>query len=477
DYPIWNAHAVIHTPSRHNRRDLSNLVMSAQVNKSMNGKMFQHLEADLDQAPTSVFSKLQAELAEQFVVDAYKTSLTQQADITVKNIASELVVFVDEKNLAHWVYKIHFDVPSAALGELPAKPHYIVDAQNFKIYQNWNDIKTADVFVPAGGFGGNPVSGKMSYDGLKGHHPSFTLRRAAGQCYLENNDITVTHALTNKTMHFPCPAKNAMHNNIYWNEDFDLVNKGYSPANDAMFTADVVRHLYQEWCGVPVLFNEDGSPMRLQMVVHVPQMDNAYWDGEKMTFGDGNHLYPLTTLGIGAHEVSHGFTQQHSNLNYEGQSGAMNESFSDMASQAAEFYVYKKNNWAIGNDVLKFTGEAMRYMDIPSKDCYGKAPGTHCSIDNANQYYHGLDVHFSSGVYNRAYYMLSTQPGWNPRKAFQVMVHANASYWTPNTQFTDGAACVVKAAEDLHLDMDAVKQAFKAVGINADQPCTNQEKG
>ncbi len=58
-----------------------------------------------------------------------------------------------------------------------------------------------------------------------------------------------------------------------------------------------------------------------------------------MTFGDGaSYFYPLVSLDVSAHEVSHGFIEQNSNLIYSGQSGGINEAFSDMAGEAAEFY-------------------------------------------------------------------------------------------------------------------------------------------
>ncbi|MBE1043438.1 M4 family metallopeptidase, partial [Escherichia coli] len=121
-------------------------------------------------------------------------------------------------------------------------------------------------------------------------------------------------------------------------------------------------------------------------------VENAYWDGTAMLFGDGATMfYPLVSLDVAAHEVSHGFTEQNSGLIYRGQSGGMNEAFSDMAGEAAEFYMRGKNDFLIGYDIKKGSG-ALRYMDQPSRD--GR------SIDNASQYYNGIDVHHSSGVYN-----------------------------------------------------------------------------
>src|SRR5439155_7283312 len=114
-----------------------------------------------------------------------------------------------------------------------------------------------------------------------------------------------------------------------------------------------------------------------------------------------------TILSIGAHEVSHGFTEQHSDLIYNEESGGLNESFSDMAGTAADYYIYSKNSWGVGAEISKSGDGPFRFMDQPSKDCHGRSPGAHCSIDRASQYHctkdqegipYCLDVHYSSGV-------------------------------------------------------------------------------
>ena len=203
------------------------------------------------------------------------------------------------------------------------------------------------------------------------------------------------------------------------------------------------------------------------MVVHKPKYDNAFWDGRQMTFGDGETLfYPLTSLGVGAHEISHGFTEQHANLEYWGQSGGMNEAFSDMAAQAAEYYAYGKNNWQIGPEIFKAENQALRYMDQPSKDCTaGQEPGDDCSIDDATQYNNSLDVHYSSGVFNRLFYLISTTPGWNTKKAFDVMLEAQF-HWVSDADFIDGACGIIKATEELGYEVAAVKAAINQVRID-----------
>lgn len=479
EYPIWNAHAVMHVfqSSAANKR-LPELLHQTSVQKSMNGKLYQQLDEDLKKAPSIVFSKQQEERALKFAIESYKSDHPERRHLAATNSAHQLLIFIDQHHEAHWAFKVNFSVPIAKMGDLPAKPAYIIDATHFKIYQNWDDIQTAaseEGWVRGGGLGGNPKIGKLYYDGFAQHLSSFIVKRTAGICYLQNKDTEVKHAQTGEVMQYPCSSQHTEHNNVYWSGDFDKVNQGYSPANDAMFSAQVIQHLYKDWYNLPVLLNTNGSERVLHMNVHYPHMDNAFWDGSEMTFGDGTALYPLTSLGIAAHEVSHGFTEQHSNLMYEGQSGGINESFSDMAAQVAEYYAYGHNSWQIGSEVLKLEHETLRYMDQPSKDCHGKEPGTFCSIDQADQYYAGLNVHFSSGVFNRAFYLLSTLPDWNPRKAFAVMLHANASYWLPESQFVDAAACAIKAAEDLHYDKNAVAKAFSAVGLAANERCTNSD--
>ena len=219
--------------------------------------------------------------------------------------------------------------------------------------------------------------------------------------------------------------------------------------------------MYSEWYNLHVL-TVDEKPMKLVMRVHYGEgYENAYWDGEQMTFGDGDTmLYPLVSLGIGAHEISHGFTEQHANLEYFGQSGGMNESFSDMAAQTAEYFSVGKSSWAIGSEVMKEDSGyvALRFMDEPSRD--GR------SIDSADQYLEGMDVHYTSGVYNRLFYLLAHQPQWDVKQAFHVMVKANMDYWTPYSTFDEGSCGVINAAKDLGYSIDDVKQVLDEVAIN-----------
>eukprot|EP00483_Globobulimina_turgida_P011911 UN11933 len=88
-----------------------------------------------------------------------------------------------------------------------------------------------------------------------------------------------------------------------------------------------------------------------------------------MNFGDGaTSWYPLTTLDITAHEIAHGYTDQGSDLIYSGESGGMNEAFSDIVGEVAEYWFFGENDWMTGGDIFKNVGEALRYMYDPPND-------------------------------------------------------------------------------------------------------------
>lgn len=187
--------------------------------------------------------------------------------------------------------------------------------------------------------------------------------------------------------------------------------------------------------------------------------ENAFWDGSAMSFGDGqNTFYPLVSLDVSAHEVSHGFTEQNSGLIYNGKPSGLNEAFSDMAGEAAEFYMKGSNDWLVAKDIFKGNG-ALRYMNNPTQD--GR------SIDNQSNYYSGMDVHYSTGVYNKAFYNLATTPGWDTQKAFIVMARANQLYWSAGIGWDLAGNGVMDAACDLNYGPNDVKAALAAVGVNS----------
>ncbi|QMT61210.1 zinc metalloprotease ProA [Legionella sp. PC997] len=432
-FPVYGGYAIMH--SMYPAQSLT----KAQSNVAMNGVVYQGLQSELGQ-PDANFVKKADSALQQF-----------KAKYAGKEVTEEKVtpmIYIDAQHKAHWAYKV--SVLVVHKDQIPERPTAIIDAENSKPFVQWNDIKTGKSAVNGAGFGGNNKTGFYRYGA---DLPYLDVTRDSGteSCFMENTDVKVIdmdHRYSSKrrAMKFNCPTNDSnVYLTGYRGDGYDKQNGAASPTNDALYAGHVINHMYKEWYNTNALSNSDGSPMQLVMRVHYGEgYENAYWDGQQMTFGDGDTMmYPLVSLGVGAHEISHGFTEQHSNLEYYGQSGGMNEAFSDMAAQAAEYYSVNKSTWQIGGEIMKEDSgwDALRYMDQPSRD------GD--SIDTADEYYGGLDVHYSSGVYNHLFYILANQPSWNTRLAFDVMVKANMDYWTPYSNFDEGGEGIVSAISDL----------------------------
>lgn len=373
----------------------------------------------------------------------------------------------------------------------PQWPFFIIDAQDGRIVTQWDNVKNhAD-----SGPGGNEKTHEYWYgqDGL----PALEVRQEGSQCTMDNGVVRLIHLeskwdwnrLLTTAFSYPCGS----------NQE-EYINGAYSPVNDAYYFGQVIVDMYKDWYGLNALEHSDGSPMPLLMRVHFGQSyDNAFWDGEAMSFGDGDEFYPLVSLDVAGHEVTHGFTQQHANLEYHDQSGALNESLSDMAGQASRAYLLEREpalyraiyfnqteiTWGIGETIVRDSfGKALRFMDFPSSDgssadCLDKAmaqaTGTFCAISYdevvayadshlAPHQRQSFIVHTASGVFNKAFYLLAQQLGI--KKTYQLMVNANMNYWTPTTDFTQGACGVLYAADDASQDRASIISVFKQVGVD-----------
>ena len=458
--PVFGAQGVIHS-----KQNLSGMMSAIKIENqsSLTGKVFDHLENDLEQVE-SVYEKNSLE-----ALDSYKKRYRGQSFLSE---AIEPIIFIDDQQVAHWAFKVQLTFNQD--DDIPKKPTAIIDARTFRIFVQWNEIKTIQQ-VKGLGFGGNHKTTKYQY-GLDRPALNITRDNDLQKCFLNNDIVQVVDMKheKNRSKHpvsFSCPFADVSDNHSFWtgnaNDGYDMVNGAYSPTNDALYIGEMISGLYKDWFGVYAL-TKHNKAMKIIMRVHYGYYyENAFWDGEQMTFGDGAEIFhPLVSLGIGAHEVSHGFTEQHSDLLYYGQSGAINESFSDMAAQAAEFYASKENSWLIGAGVTKshLSMKALRYMEKPSQDGV--------SIDTAFQYRSGMDVHHASGVYNRFFYLLATTPNWDTKKAFQVVVKANMDYWTSGESFISGACGVLNATRDLGYTIDDVQNAFEQVEIHTDE-CIN----
>ena len=211
---------------------------------------------------------------------------------------------------------------------------------------------------------------------------------------------------------------------------------------------------------------------------------NANWNGSQLYLGDGDgstFTGFARGLDIVAHEVTHGVTQATANLAYSNESGALNESMSDIFGAATEAFVrgQSSNTWKIGEDIYTpgVSGDAARYMDNPTLD--GSSKDYYPDRYTGSQDFGG--VHSNSGIGNLAFYLLS-QGGTHPRgvtsvyvsplgmyDASRVFYRALTSYMTSSTQFADARTTTAKAAIELFgpcsSQLDSVRAAWDAVGV------------
>ncbi|MBW2541414.1 MAG: peptidase M4 family protein, partial [Deltaproteobacteria bacterium] len=349
----------------------------------------------------------------------------------------ELVILLSDGEPAREVYAIEYFSEKDA--RAPTRPFSLVDAHTGEIVQQWEGLTHVDAFGP----GGNTKTGRYVFGT---DYPPLNVTQTGSSCVMDNTNVktvNLNHGTSGTSPYtFTCPE------NL-----FKEINGAFSPLNDAHFFGGVVFDMFMDWIGVPPL------TFQLTMRVHYStNYENAFWDGATMTFGDGHtKFYPLVDINVSAHEVSHGFTEQNSDLIYDGQSGGINESYSDVSGEAAEFYWKNSVDWLAGADIMK-TQPALRYFEDPTLDGV--------SIGHASDYYPGMDVHYSSGVYNRAYFLLSNTPGWTVRDTFELFSHANQNYWTPSETFQTGACGVLESARDLHRSVTQVDAAFQTVGVD-----------
>ncbi|RLV59684.1 peptidase M4 family protein [Parashewanella curva] len=365
-------------------------------------------------------------------------------DTKTQNDDTKLYVYLDGNNQEHLVYMVNYLVNANSQN---SRPYAIIDAHTGTILKQWEGLTTLSMGT---GPGGNEKVGQYEYG--SGKLPKLNVMPdGKGKCAMDSSFVKTEDARdgfpsqTTKAYSFDCSKS-------YRNTEKEA-NGGFSPINDAQYNGTMIYSMYRDWFSMNVL------PFKLIMAPHdntFPGPDNAWWDGKVMHFGDGHDsFYPLVSIDVGGHEISHGFTELNSGLEYWGQSGAMNESFSDMAGEAAKNYARGTNDFLVGLDITKNYG-ALRYMKTPPLDGY--------SIDNEDNYT-GQEMHSASGIYNKVFYLLATTKGWTTKKAFAAFVYANVLYWTPESTFDSGACGVEDSAKDLHFKSTDVVNAFAQVGV------------
>ncbi|GAB1640269.1 M4 family metallopeptidase [Krasilnikovia sp. MM14-A1259] len=216
--------------------------------------------------------------------------------------------------------------------------------------------------------------------------------------------------------------------------------------------------------------------------------NNASWSDSCfcMTYGDGdgNSYGPFASLDVAGHEMTHGVTSRTAGLVYSGESGGLNESMSDIFGTLVEFYsnnAKDPGDYLIGENIA-LNHEPLRFMDDPSKD----SKSAKCWSSTVKN----LDVHYSSGVGNHAFFLLAvgsgshtvngvtynsptcnggTMSGIGNAAAGAIFYKALTTYMTSNTNYAAARTATLNAARDLYgtgsTQYNATAAAWSAVAV------------
>jgi Zn-dependent metalloprotease len=231
----------------------------------------------------------------------------------------------------------------------------------------------------------------------------------------------------------------------------------------------------------------DGHGMRLNGFVHRGiKYNNAFWDGQEMVFGDGDGVIFTDftqSLDVIAHELTHGVTQFTANLSYHNESGALNESVSDVFGSLVKQWSLKQKadaaDWLIGAEVFTpgIDADALRSLKAPGTAYDNAVFGKDPQPDHMSKFVQLPDnedgdsggVHINSGIPNRAFYLTATNIGGFAWEAPGHIWYESLKASTETTEFQEFADTTYAKAGALYgaggIEQKAVLSAWGDVGI------------
>ncbi|HEY3002928.1 MAG TPA: M4 family metallopeptidase [Kribbellaceae bacterium] len=388
-----------------------------------------------------------------------------EAGYAVADSAQKLVVFITDGGSAKLAYKVNTSGRDAK-GQ-PAGTETYVDAKSGQVLASWSTEENAT------GSGTGLTVGTVSLDTTLSGGTYSMVDPLRGNNETHNGPATSAPIFTD--------ADNT------WGDGTEA--NAQSAGVDAHYGIAKTWDYYKNVHGRSGIAN-DGTGAR--SFVHDGAYVNASWNDScfcmKYGDGDGTTYRPLVTLDVAGHEMSHGVTSRTAALRYSGESGGLNESTSDIFGTSVEFYAANSDDvgdYLIGEEIFYDYNPAtnwLRRMDHPSADG-----------SSADSWYRGvgrLNVHYSSGVGNHWFYLLSegsgaktingiaynsptangvSMTGIGRDKAEKIWYRTLTTYLTSRSDYAAARAGSISAATDLYgagsAEVTAVQNAWKAVNV------------
>jgi bacillolysin len=436
--------------------------------KTMNGRSFQSPVLE------NINPSIDGLSAKKIALEDLKTKSIIQQDVFSKSIiksqeqSPELMVFHD-KNKAEFL-----------AWQLVVKPNllerwvYFIDAVSGKILDKYNNTCSLDGTI------------KATAADLNGISKTFSVYQAGSQYVMIDTDRPMFKRTASVLPDEPVGAIWTIDAGNTAGENFSQIssasqNVWNAKAVSAHTNAGLAYEFYRTKFNRNSLNNKGGN---IVSVINISDekgqgMDNAYWNGEFMGYGNGKTAFkPLAgSLDVAGHEMTHGVVENSAKLEYRNQSGAINESMADVFGvmiENANLPAGQAINWTLGESVVKtsaFPSGALRSLSNPNQGgtrdpgYQPKTMGQYAFLNDTEEEDNG-GVHINSGIPNYAFYLFASNPKIGLDNAAKVYYKALTSYLTRQSQFLDLRLAVVQSAKELNPEFEAIaKAAFDQVGI------------
>jgi bacillolysin len=427
--------------------------------------------------PTPKISSITPSISEEKAIelaltDVSQKTIVQRAGITGMLLGkmqntSELIVYHKDGNFEDERLTYNLSIRPNMLERWT----YFIDANSGEVLKKFNNTCALDGPFNATARDLNSVS------------RTFGVQQVGSTYYMVDTQRPMYNKATSKLPDDPIgaiwtiDAKNTTSDNMSYAQNASTNNTNWTPtAVSAHYNAGLCYEYYRTKFGRNSLDGKGGS---IISVINIADddgkgMDNAYWNGEFMGYGNGRDAFkPLAgALDVGGHEMTHGVVEATARLEYQNQSGALNESFADIFGAMID-----RDDWTMGEDITKasaFPSGALRSLSNPNqggRNDPGYQPKTmsqYAVLANTEEQDNG-GVHVNSGIPNYAFYLFASNANVTKDKAEQVYYRALTKYMTRTSKFVDARLAVVRASADLYGENSAVvvaaKAAFDAVGI------------
>ncbi|MFS1512046.1 M4 family metallopeptidase [Chengkuizengella sp. SCS-71B] len=364
---------------------------------------------------------------------------------------SELFLYQHE-NKWQPVYVVELQFLEPYLG----REFFYIDAKKGKVLRSVNRIvEAAETGTGTGVFGDTKTLNTYLSDGLYYLHDTTKPMDGVIRTYDAQNTMNPLNEFN------PSPG-------VYVTDDNNNFSSSRQRAAvDAHFYAGVV---YDYFLNNHNRNSYDNNGSDIISSVHLGNnVENAFWTGAQMVYGDGDGInsHALSaSLDVVAHELTHAVTDTTANLEYEFQSGALNESFSDVFGILAEVEYEGSTEWLLGEDIFINGNDAIRSMEDPTIFGYPDHMDDFRVLPNTREGDWG-GVHINSSITNKAFYNVATNIGFE--KSGKIYYRALTSYLTQFSQFDDARNALLQSATDLYgensVEYNAIADGLAAVGI------------